>query len=518
MMFITNKNFSKKIIYASFLFFLRIKVNHFGINTIQTCSVLMKKAYLIVLILFISFVRAYADMSIGGTQDTAQVNLLNKQGYSIRLTDHEQTLTKGQQALELAQKLNYTNGIAEAYRVLGLGEAYSNNSAMAIADYLNALSFFKKSNNRLGQAKVYNNIGNLYLGIDFDESLEYLQRGLKMAQELGNDKLIASAYLNIGNVYQKKKNFTSALNYYNKSRELYTKLNDPVNSIIILQNTGVIYYKLKQYDKAEQLLLEANKEARNKDMNTSVAQIDLTLSSLYMENKLYEKAAKFLDQGVGYAQATKDEDMEQLFTYNSYELSVHRKNYEQALSYLHTIYLRDSTLQTNMVTSDLTMMKKQHDQQEKQRESELIIERQKNDRVKFWWAVSCSGMLLIVIALLFGNVKRKANTNARLTELNGEVSRQKDNLDRINHHLEEIIDERTRDLQIKNKKLSEYSSYLSHQIRGPIATLKGLMNLEKEGLVDQRECINMMDKCVSDIDEKIIDMTDILHDPKRTSF
>ena len=160
----------------------------------------------------------------------------------------------------------------------------------------------------------------------------------------------------------------------------------------------------------------------------------------------------------------------------------------------------------------------QHDQQEKQHESELIIERQKNDRVKFWWAVSGSGLLLVVIVLLFGNVKRKARTNARLTELNSEVSRQKDNLDRINHHLEEIIDERTRDLQVKNKKLSEYSSYLSHQIRGPIATLKGLMNLEKEGLVDQQECINMMNKCVSDIDEKIIDMTDILHDPKRTSF
>jgi signal transduction histidine kinase len=175
-------------------------------------------------------------------------------------------------------------------------------------------------------------------------------------------------------------------------------------------------------------------------------------------------------------------------------------------------------LHASALTSDLNLMQQQHDQQEKQRENELIIERQKNDRVKFWWAVSGSGLLLVVIGLLFGNVKRKAKTNARLTELNSEVSRQKDNLDRINHHLEEIIDERTRDLQIKNKKLSEYSSYLSHQIRGPIATLKGLMNLEKEGLVDQQECINMMNKCVSDIDEKIIDMTDILHDPKRTSF
>jgi hypothetical protein len=44
------------------------------------------------------------------------------------------------------------------------------------------------------------------------------------------------------------------------------------------------------------------------------------------------------------------------------------------------------------------------------------------------------------------------------------------------------------------------------------------MNLEKEGLVDQGECISMMNKCVSEIDEKIIDMSDMLHDPERTGF
>jgi hypothetical protein len=116
------------------------------------------------------------------------------------------------------------------------------------------------------------------------------------------------------------------------------------------------------------------------------------------------------------------------------------------------------------------------------------------------------------------NVKRKNVTNLRLTELNQEVSRQKDNVDRINQHLEEIIDERTKDLQIKNKKLSEYSSYLSHQIRGPIATLKGLINLEKEGLVDTAECVKLMDKCVSEIDERIITTSEILHDPEKVSF
>jgi len=479
----------------------------------------MKKAYLFLIIfLSLSLTWVHAEVNIEGKQDTAQVNLLNRQGFKIRFTDHEQTIAKGQQALELAQKLNYIYGIAEAYRVMGVGEAYAHNSTLAIANYLNALSYFKRAKDLSGQGKVYNNIGNLYLELDYDQSLFYLQKALAIAQQLGDNKAMAGVYLNIGNVYQQKKNFNASLDYYNKSRDLYLKINDPSNPIIILQNIAIIYYKLKQYDKAEQMLLEANRQAKSKDYNTLIAKVDLTLSSLYTEKKQYDAAQKFTDEGIGYAQQTKDADMEAQFTYNSYQLAFHRKNYQQAMSYLHTIYVRDSTLQADMLSSDLALMKKQHDQQEKQRENELIIERQKNDRVKFWWAVSASGLLLIVIALLFGNVQRKAKTNARLTELNSEVSRQKDNLDRINHHLEEIIDERTRDLQIKNKKLSEYSSYLSHQIRGPIATLKGLMNLEKEGLVDQQECINMMNKCVSDIDEKIIDMTDILHDPKRTSF
>ncbi|MEO8885278.1 MAG: hypothetical protein ABI367_04385 [Mucilaginibacter sp.] len=143
---------------------------------------------------------------------------------------------------------------------------------------------------------------------------------------------------------------------------------------------------------------------------------------------------------------------------------------------------------------------------------EKIIQR-KNDTielVKFWSVAIVACLLLLVIALLMGNIKRTATTNLQLQELNNEIVRQKDNVDRINHHLEEIINDRTKDLQTKNRKLSEYSSYLSHQIRGPIATLKGLINLEKEELISKEECIEMMGKCVSEIDEKIIEMSEIL--------
>ena len=126
---------------------------------------------------------------------------------------------------------------------------------------------------------------------------------------------------------------------------------------------------------------------------------------------------------------------------------------------------------------------------------------------RFWSVITAACLLLLVIVLLMNNIRRSNISNAKLLELNNEITRQKDNLNLINQHLEEIINDRTKDLKEKNKQLSEYSYYLSHQIRGPIATLKGLMILEKENLIDQTECIDMMNKCVSDIDEKIIEMS-----------
>jgi signal transduction histidine kinase len=140
-----------------------------------------------------------------------------------------------------------------------------------------------------------------------------------------------------------------------------------------------------------------------------------------------------------------------------------------------------------------------------------------HSRARFWSVMIVAVLLFIVIGLLLNNISRTGKSTAKLLELNNEITRQKEIADRINQHLEEIISDRTRDLQNQNKKLSAYSSYLSHQIRGPIATLKGLMNLERENLIDKEECIDMMNRCVSEIDEKIIEMSDMLHQSDRAT-
>ena len=478
----------------------------------------MKKLFIIVIIAATGF-PAMALTSPGGAgQDTAEIIKLNNQGFASRLTNPQQTISCASRAMALAKSAGYKDGMGEAYRVLGIGYYYLNRTKDAIDSYLAALDYFTQANDLRGEGNVYNNIGNLYRDNDYEASLEYLNKSLKIAQQLSDVQLMAKLYMNIGNVYYRKKSYNQALNYYDKSKTLFVTLKDSANLVQCLQNKGVVYYNLNQFATAESLLNEANKEAKKLDLNEPIASIDLTLAALYIAENKFDEAGKIVQEGEAFSEIIKDEKITSDFKYTSYQLELKRKNYEGAVTALYEIYHKDSTALKQNTSNEIILIQEHFRQQAKQKENEILLQRQNYDRVKFWGVTIVAGLLLVLVGLLISNVKRKAKTNVQLTNLNAEVSRQKDNLDRINHHLEEIIDERTKDLQVKNKKLSEYSSYLSHQIRGPIATLKGLLNLEKEALVDERECIRMMNKSVSEIDDKIIEMSDMLHDPGRTGF
>lgn len=450
--------------------------------------------------------------------DSTKVIELNALGFKNRLIDPAQTIKYAQQALKIAQEINYIDGIAEAYRVQGVGMYYRNRNEEAIQSYLASLTYFEQENNQPGVAKVYNNIGNLYHDVDYDKALEYFEKSLSLSQKLDIKDLISGLYLNIGTIYQKKGNYNTALAYFERSYKSFNDLNIPVGSIQCLQNMSIVYKDLGQLDKAEQYALEAIQKAKENDLNVTIASTNLTLSKVYIAKGEFAKAEQAIKEGQAYAQILKDEKLQYDFLYNSYTLEESRKNYQKALQYLEKVYKIDSTNYNNNVSTRIALLQEQSKRKAQQQENLLLKEKQKYSQILILSIIVVSALLIVVVVLLLRDVRKKALNNRQLTALNAEISDQKEDLDRINHNLENIIDERTNDLRIKNKKLSDYSSHLSHQIRGPIATLKGLMNLEHDGLIEKEEFVQQVEKCVNDIDDKILNINEMLHDPQQYGF
>jgi len=445
-------------------------------------------------------------------KDTAQVDEINKKAYNNRLTNPDELINQANRGLALATKIGYNNGIAEANRVLGIGYYYLNQPTLALKNYLTAIKYFKIGKNLDGEAKIDNNIGNLYRESDYDTAVDFYNQALNIATKIKDEDLIGTIYLNFGNIYLRKKNLQLALQYSQKSYDIFAKVHNTVNLIQSLQNLGVIHFYFKDIDTAQALLLNAHQQAKAKDLNMAVASINLTLTSIYMVKNQFPKAEYYLNEGLGYAQLVKSTKLEYDYKLTRYQLEAKRKDYKSALAILYEIYKEDSTKYKNDVPTRLKLFKEQAAQEESQHNNEMILAQQARDRILFWATVLVAGLLVVLVILLISNVNRKAKTNNHLTALNQKITEQKENLNQINHHLEEIIDDRTKDLQIKNKKLADYSLHLSHQIRGPIATLKGLLNLEKDNLIEKDECIKLMNKCVSEIDDNIIDMSGMLHE------
>ncbi|WP_276363464.1 tetratricopeptide repeat protein [Daejeonella sp. H1SJ63] len=453
-----------------------------------------------------------------GQIDTSLVIKLNQDAYNNRLTNPDLTIIQGEKALLIAEKLKYKTGIAEAHRVLGIGKYYLNQIDSSIESYLTALAFFKEENDLVGQAKVYNNIGNLYRDLDNKKSLYYFNKSLNIAKKLQIKELIAGLYLNIGTVNQRMQNYSRALLFYKHSLHLFTILGNIVGIVQSQQNLGLIYLNIQQFDTAEQYLIKAKKQAYEFKLYNSIASINLTLSSVYIAKKSFHNAEVAINEGMIYAQKVKDPKLVYNLTLTSYKLENTRKNYQLALHYLKKVYQQDSVTYKSNVSDKISLLEAQHRQLEKQKENELTIAKQKYAQILFWASSLVALLAFFVIFLLVRNVKKSTNTNKELTRLNLEISKQKDDLDKINQNLEEIISERTKDLKVKNKKLSEYSSHLSHQVRSPVASLKGLMLLEKDDLIDKEEFIEQMSICIHDLDDKIININENLNNPSKPSL
>lgn len=445
------------------------------------------------------------------TKDSSIVDSLNSVGYNYRLTDPETTLVYARRALTLSKEIKYTNGLAEAYRISGIAFSYLGKRDKAISCYLIALSSFKASKNLVGEAKIYNNIGNLYREIDYDKALEYYKKALSLAKILKDNELIAGHYLNIGIVYFSKADFKKSLEFTLKSHSIYKKLNHEVGIILALQTLGVVYNKTNQSDKAEKYLLEAFHRAKSSNLNSVMGSISLTLVSIYANKKDYEKADFYLTEGKKYAFIAKDPKIQSDLLKKSYQLERSRKNYKKALNYLQELYTQDSIELQNTITKKFGMFEEQSKFEAREKKNLIELEKAKTNRVILFASLIVLTLAILVILLLTLSVKKKAKTNKLLKKLNAEISLQKENLDTINHNLEEIINERTKDLKIKNTKLSEYSSHLSHQIRGPVATIKGLMLLQKEALIDDKEYIEEISKWINEIDTRIMNINSVLN-------
>ena len=205
----------------------------------------------------------------------------------IKAGDYKRAIEAGRVAVE-----KYPNNI---YAHFCLGASYR-----MVGEFKLALEHMKRAetltSNKGELMYIYNQIGLTYYAMGYlDDALLYYSRSLSLARDLGNKGMQASVLNSIGGIYYKKGELDKALGYYEESLRLKT---DEKKKATTYNDIALIYEDKGDYQKAVEYFQKAIEIGERYGNYHEASQIKLNLGDTYRKMKDYEKAEKYLSEGL----------------------------------------------------------------------------------------------------------------------------------------------------------------------------------------------------------------------------
>ncbi len=331
------------------------------------------------------------------TPDTQRVKTLQQLSFEYSSMDPDKGIKFGNEAVLLAEKLNWEKGIASAHYYRGANFLYTSRLPEALDDYLKGLSYFERTLDSNKMAGTYSNIGGVYAYQGKKEkALDYFLKALKINRVMSPGSNFESANLgNIAIIYHDRGDNKTALKYSLEA----LKICEDHNYIEMLPNAIVsasaIYSEMNNYTKAYEFAIRALEIARKEqDMTVWVSSLAIkgySIMNMVNDGKQEDLAAilgdkksqalaiarSYIDSSITLAKEVDDLQQQEEGYRMLSELEELDGNYASALKY-HRLFktMADSILNAD-VKEQMLQSSMQYDFDKK--DAETRAEQEKKD-------------------------------------------------------------------------------------------------------------------------------------------
>ena len=204
--------------------------------------------------------------------DTAKVNILNElsEHAGWRINENDTSLEYARQALDLATKANFKNGMAMSLENMGIAYSQSYDYQEALKKYSTALELYKETENKRREGLINKNIGNVYQELgDYDKAIEYLTVSEELRREADDQAIIAEALYELANTHSTLGNYPEALEQFDSVLELYKEMGDKEGEARTYLAVGWIFATKGDYPEAQKqsyIALKISEEIGDKSL------------------------------------------------------------------------------------------------------------------------------------------------------------------------------------------------------------------------------------------------------------
>jgi len=383
--------------------------------------------------------------------DTNKVNTLNALSDNLwRMGRYGPALISATTAQELAEKLDYTKGIATALQNRGIIYSYQGNYPQALDYYFKALTLNKKTGNKKGIASNLGNIGIIYdEEANYNKAMEYYDQTLALYQEIDYKKGIATVTSTIGVIYEEQKNYQKALQYYQRALTMNQELGNNDGSARDLGNIGVIYYDDKELPKSLEYSYRALSLYRAIENKNGMA-INLgNIGSCYLLQKNYTQAQAYLDSALSLSKEIRQMEVTRDVYGSFFILDSATGDYQKAFED-HKKYLiyRDS-LSNRESVKKITQIEIQYEFEKKEEANKA--EQEKKNIITYSALAILS--LLFILAILFINRQQIRRKRDKLL-----FEKEKEQMENELKNAQIMLDEYLKSMVEKNELLEQFKT------------------------------------------------------------
>lgn len=374
-----------------------------------------------------------------------------------------------EKALKVAERIE--NYDFQIYITNNLGSAHINRGDYdrALEYYLLSLDLRKQFSDEASMSVSLNNIGLVYYKLkQYDKAIQYFIESTEIDKKYGLQSYLISTN-NIAHCYVGQKKYQLAIEKYD---EVISSSNEISDDILVstYNGLGVAYINIKAYSLAEENFLvseKLNKHSLKKDIGVINKHY---LSSIALERGDLAKASEYNKIALREAVEMELKQWQRNTTLIASLIEEKIGNSENALEFYKSYTaLNDSLLNEQVVQNIHDLENDFNNKMYEQHLASMDLQIAKKNKLNTLLMIMV-GMVSIVGLVLYNANKNRKRATKLISKAYIEVERQK-------NILEEAVKERTRELDKSNQDLTNFIYRTSHDIRGPLATLKGICNI-----------------------------------------